>query len=103
MMGLKEELLIFACAILSGIVIVIGYNCIRLFRRIFKHNIVVINIEDFLFWIGSGIYLFVKIYYTSDGGIRWFFVLGVVFGMGLCAILTRFIKKWHKKLYIKKS
>lgn len=99
MLGIGEELGIFVHAILSGIIVLVSYTCIRVIRRIIKHNLAAITIEDFLFWIGTGLYLFVEIYYTSDGSIRWFFVLGVVFGMFFFSLLLTVAKKVYRKFY----
>lgn len=80
MPGLKEELMVFVMAVISGAIVRLAYRCIACFRNIIRHNLAAIGIEDLIFWIGSAIYIFVQIYHTSDGSIRWHFVLGVVLG-----------------------
>ncbi len=80
MLGIGDEMSIFLQAMLAGNVIVLVYMCIRTVRRLIKHSLFFISLEDFFFWIWAGIYLFQKIYNTSDGGIRWFFAIGVVLG-----------------------
>lgn len=103
MLGIGKEAGIFIHAGLSGLIVVMFYHCIQIIRRLIPHNWLAISIEDFLFWIGMSIYLFVQIYYTSDGSIRWFFVLGVVFGVISSLVLSSNIKKLHKKIYDKKA
>ena len=58
-----------------------------------------IEIEDFLYWIATAIYLFVQIYHTSNGSIRWYFVLGVVLGVAVSTFLWKRIEKMLKKIY----
>jgi len=93
MLGIGTEFGFFIHAALSGIIVTAVYACIRVIRRLIKHNLIVIAVEDFLFWAGTAVYLFVQMYQTSDGSIRWFFVLGVMFGMILSTIIGHLIKK----------
>ena len=97
MSGLESESVAFVQALLSGMIVYSGYFCIRKFRRVVAHKLFAIAIEDILFWIATSIYLFVQIYYTSDGSIRWHFVLGVVIGAGILFVIQRCIEKIHKK------
>lgn len=93
MLGIGTEFGFFIHAALSGIIVTVVYTCIRIFRRLIRHNLIVIAIEDFLFWLGTAIYLFIQMYHTSDGSIRWFFVLGVAAGMIFTTVLVHVIKK----------
>ena len=78
MSGIGEEANIFIQAVLSGFVVMGIYDMIRIFRRILPHNLTAVTLEDLFYWIGISLYLSVKIYLTSDGSIRWFFVTGLV-------------------------
>ena len=80
MPGIKAEGAAFLEAVLAGMILYCAYTCIRLFRRIVHHTLSAIAAEDFLFWTGTAVYLFVQIYHTSNGSIRWYFILGVVCG-----------------------
>ncbi len=101
MLGLEKEIGIFVHAVFSGISVYGAYTAIRMIRRLIKHNIWVVSAEDFLFWFATSFYLFIQIYDTSNGSVRWFFVLGVVAGMVLFALLNLLLRKTWKK--IKKS
>ena len=69
------------------------------FRRLIKHDLFFVSLEDFFFWVWAGLYLFVKIYDTSDGSIRWFFTIGVVVG-GVCSFFVlHFLSEMGKKLF----
>lgn len=93
MLGIEKEFLIFLTAIRSGMLVFGAYQVIRGFRRLVRHNLWAISVEDFFFWIGTSVYLFVKIYDTSDGSIRWFFVLGVIAGIFVLSFLCAKAKK----------
>lgn len=101
MLGIGKEAVIFFYAGLSGIVILFSYQILRLLRHLIRHHIVVINLEDFFYWIGVSAYLFRQMYKTTYGSIRWFFVLGVVCGITFANFILFLAKKTYRK--IKKS
>lgn len=101
-LGIEKELSVFLQAILAGNIIYLAYSVIRVVRRLWKHNLFFVSLEDLIFWIGTGIYLFIRIYQTSDGIIRWYFVIGVLLGgiithFIISAISKKYIAKWRKK------
>ncbi len=93
MLGIGTETVIFIYAGLTGIIIFLVYQILRLFRRLVRHHYIVTGIEDFFFWLGASAYIFRQMYYTTYGSIRWFFVLGIVFGCALAGILLSILKK----------
>lgn len=97
-LGIEKELSVFLQAVLAGNLVYLVYSAIRVFRRIIRHNLFFVSVEDFIFWIGAGLYLFIKIDETSNGNIRWYFVLGVIAG-GLIThyIIHKFMKKYIDK------
>ena len=101
MLGLEKEIGIFVHAVISGMSVYGSYTVIRIIRRVIRHNIWIVSAEDFLFWMGTSFYLFIQMYETSSGSIRWFFVLGVGVGMVVLASLNVLSGKMWKK--IKKS
>ena len=98
MPGIEEEMMIFLAAVFSGAIVRLTYRCISCFRQIVKHRRYAVEAEDLVFWTGAAIYLFVQIYHTSDGSIRWYFVLGVVIGTILMHFFVAFTKKIEQKL-----
>lgn len=100
MISVREELLIFIMAMIAGSVVRLSYRGISAFRKILRHKQWVINLEDLIFWIAAAIYMFVQIYHTSDGSIRWYFALGVVVGVAITSVLIGKIEKVLKKIYI---
>lgn len=97
MTGLKAEWMAFVQAVISGMIVYWGYFCIRKLRRVIPHNLMAISIEDGVFWLVTSIYLFVQIYHTSNGSVRWYFVLGVVVGDLLLWRIQRVFEKSAKK------
>lgn len=98
MLGIEKEISIFISACLLGNLACLVYSAIRVFRRIIRHSLFWISIEDLVFWVCTGIYLFVEMYRTCDGNIRWYFVFGVILGGGItCWIIQKFTKKYIDK------
>lgn len=100
---IRQEMMIFFMAVIAGAVVRNVYQCIGCFRRIVKHSPAAVGVEDVLYWIGVSFYIFVQIYHTSDGSIRWNFVLGIVFGVAFSSVLLRKMADLQKKIYIFKE
>ena len=103
MPGIREETMIFLMAIMSGLIVRLVYRCISCLRQIIRHNHFVTEMEDMVYWVGSAIYLFVQIYNTSDGVIRWYFVLGVAFGAVLMTVFIQRVEAGFQKIYNRKN
>lgn len=99
MPGIREEVMVFLVAVVSGAIVRLAYQCIRCFRRIVEHDLAAVSLEDMIFWLGSAVYMFVQIYHTSDGSIRWYFLLGVVLGVILMSVFLNGAGKLIKKIY----
>lgn len=108
------ELSFFASALLIGFCLAFFYDILRIFRRLLKHSLFFVSLEDFLFWIVVGVAGFSMIYKWNYGIIRWYAILGMVlsalFYYGVCShfvilfgtkffeILLKPIKKGLKKI-----
>lgn len=99
MPGIHEEMMVFLIAVVSGAIVRLVYQCIRCFRRIVVHDLAAVSVEDMIFWLGSAVYMFVQIYHTSDGSIRWYFVLGVALGVIFMTAFLRGVRKLSEKIY----
>ena len=95
--------MVFLSAVVSGAIVRLIYQCIRCFRRIVSHTLAAIGAEDLIFWLGSAVYMFVQIYHTSDGSIRWYFILGVALGVILMSVFLNKEEKLYKKIYGQKE
>ena len=96
--GIGHELAAFLQAALAGNILYWIYCAIRVWRRILKHTLFWVSVEDVFYWIWTGIYLFLCIYRTSNGDIRWYFILGVCGG----GLFTHNITNKISKKYIDK-
>lgn len=93
MIAIGREVLWFLQAFLTGTIVFWIYQLLQILRKIIKHRQTIVSLEDFFFWIGAGIYIFVQLHNTSNSGLRWHFVLGVVVG-GFLPVFAK--KKWKK-------
>lgn len=103
MQGIEKEVIIFGVAVLSGAGLRLLYRCLGCLREIIRHGTLAMGIEDLIYWIGSSLYLFVQIYQTSNGSIRWYFILGIVVGASLMTVFLGKLKKACEKIYTRKA
>ena len=97
MLNIKNELLVFFCACLTGVNVRAGYEILIFLRKMIIHNNPVKGIEDLFYWIFMSAYIFSQIYATTYGSIRWYFLLGLVFGVAVIQKLISSGEKIHKK------
>ena len=77
---------------LMGIAITAVYDVFLILRRLIKHSLLLISLEDLLFWIGCAIGVFMMLYEENNGILRWFAVLGAAIGMILYKVsISNFI------------
>lgn len=99
----NEEAGFFIQAVFTGMVLFAVYDVLRVFRRVFIHGILLVSVEDVIYWIFCAIYMFGIVLRENSGGIRCFFVAGVMFGAvvyyyGLSRYVVGFISKIVKKI-----
>ena len=77
---------------LLGIAVTAVYDVFLILRRLVKHSLLLISLEDLLFWIGCAIGVFMMLYEENNGILRWFAVLGAAIGMILYKVsISEFI------------
>lgn len=76
----KNEAIHFCVSVCVGVGLAVIYDIIRIIRRIIRHNIVVISIEDMLFWTIAGIVSFLICFFLDDGNVRWYSIFGEIVG-----------------------
>ena len=88
-----QEVTFFLHSILMGVIITFAYDWFLILRKLIKHGIFWISIEDFLFWIACGLGVFYMLYRENNGVLRWFIVLGAMVGMACykCFISKKFV------------
>ena len=80
-MGLIRELMFFGLAVLRGMLILVIYDGIRIFRRVLPHGVWRVALEDVLYWFLSALLIFQLIYRENDGALRGYALAAVAVGM----------------------
>ncbi len=94
-----KELDFFLRAMLLGAMIAMLYDTIRIFRRVFRHGVFWIAMEDFFFWFICCLKIFEMFIKENSGTLRWFAIAANVAGMLLyCKTLSRPYVKYISKL-----
>lgn len=75
------ELRFFIASIMWGGLILIIYDCLRIFRLLIKHNKFFIAVEDIVYWLVCSFLIFQMMYKQNNGIIRAFSILGMLIGM----------------------
>lgn len=96
-LGIGAEAEIFLYASLAGLSVLLAYRVLICVRKIIPHGDILTGLEDFFYWICVSVYLFIKMYETTFGEIRWFFVLGVLSG----AAAGKLFMKVPGKIFVK--
>jgi len=68
---------------LMGIFITALYDILRILRRIIPHNMMVVSLEDLVYWVACSLAIFVVLIRENNGILRWFAVAGAMAGMFL--------------------
>lgn len=76
----SSELWVFLWTICGGIILGFVFDIFRIKRRIIKTGIVLITIEDLLYWIFAALIFFFTIYLFNEGQIRGFTIIGCLLG-----------------------
>ncbi|MCH5266424.1 MAG: spore cortex biosynthesis protein YabQ [Lachnospiraceae bacterium] len=77
------QLWYFAASLLWGIVLMLFYDILEVFRRKIKHGRIGRLVEDWLFWAIAALFVFQMVFALNNGIIRSFFVVSFVAGMAL--------------------
>lgn len=92
---MTRELILFLWSILYGVIILFFYDWIRSLRMVIEHGKILITIEDFIFWIAVGIFLFHRLYCNNGGILRGYFFAGILLGMVFyTGTISRFVIKF---------
>ena len=76
-----NEVMFLLHALLLGVVITFVYDWFLVARRVIRHTVLLISLEDMLFWIACAISIFYMLYEENNGALRWFAVAGAALGM----------------------
>lgn len=76
-----NEVYFLSSSVVMGIFITFIYDFILISRRLVRHNLFFISVEDLFFWAACAIAVFYMLYEENNGILRWFAVFGAAFGM----------------------
>ena len=79
--GISRELQFFFLAVLRGVLILVLYDLLRIFRRIWPHGVWAVALEDILYWIVTALLVFQLLYRENDGAVWGYALLAVACGM----------------------
>lgn len=78
---MNHELVFFFQSVLWGAALLFFYDILRIGRRLFPRRVFLVSVEDLLYWIFAGIFLFGRIYQANEGRLRGYSIVAVVLGM----------------------
>lgn len=81
MILVSQQAITFLLTVFAGCVMTFIYDGIRIVRRIVPHRNIVINIEDFIYFVGCGVWFFVILFSDNYGEIRFFSIIGMFIGI----------------------
>lgn len=76
-----NQLYTFLIFILVGMVIGITYDIFRILRKSFRTIDFITYIQDFLFWIITGVILLYSIFTFNNGELRSYIFIGILLGL----------------------
>lgn len=101
-LALEVRLVVMSVAL--GGVLMVSYDCLRLFRFFIPHGRIWTGIEDFFYWIYAAIMTFLLLYFENSGIVRGYIIACVFFGMifydkivswNVFRLLKK-LRKWYK-------
>ncbi len=95
MTEIENEIVIFFVAVKTGIYLTLVYDILRIFRRVVKHNEIIVGIQDLIFWIVGGLFIFSMLFENTSGIIRTFVLVGMIMGAYLFnATIGKYLVKY---------
>lgn len=87
---IKLETELAVSSFLLGLILMISYDFLRLFRLLIPHGKWWMGLEDFGYWLYCAAMTFRLLFYQNDGVLRGYVIMCVFFGMYLYdAIVSR--------------
>ena len=76
-----REMELMVHSFLLGVILMISYDLIRLFRLLIPHGTLSVGIEDFLYWLYCTAMVFRLLFAGTDGVVRGYVILSVFAAM----------------------
>lgn len=102
------ELSCIAAALTVGMVLMIVYDVLRLFRLFVRHAPFWTGLEDFIYWLGAGLSVFFLLRSKNAGEMRVYMIASVLIGMVFydktaSRLLFTLLKKLRKYFKMKRN
>ena len=98
---IRQEAAFFMGSLLTGAVLIWCYLILAAFRKVVRHGMLAVNIEDFLYWCVAALIIFTSAFRENSGEIRWYSVAAILLGAwmqwGVLFFLRRICIKLLKK------
>lgn len=78
---IADEAYFFLASLLTGVLILFGYDILRGLRRGVPHSGGMISVEDFLYWSAAGAAVFFTAYQRNSGSVRGYAIAAILLGM----------------------
>lgn len=79
--SIVDEIMFLLDSFFLGAVITCVYDGFLILRRLIRHSMLLVSLEDLIFWIACAISVFYVLYEENNGILRWFAVVGAALGM----------------------
>lgn len=79
--NIVNEITFLLHSFLMGIAITFVYDVFLILRRLIRHGLFLISLEDMVFWIACAVGVFYMLYEENNGILRWVAVFGATLGM----------------------
>ena len=79
--SIVDEIMFLLDSFFLGAVITCVYDSFLILRRLIRHNMLLISLEDLVFWIACAVSVYYVLYEENNGILRWFAVVGACVGM----------------------
>ncbi len=80
---IRQQLIYVTASFAAGMAVMLLYDMLLIMRLIIRRPGVLTAVEDVLFWIGSGVFVFYVFYRCSEGVVRVYAIAALFFGMWL--------------------
>lgn len=82
-----DQVYIFLCAVLCGAIVALFYDILRIKRRAIRTNVIIVGLEDILYWFLAALFLFITVYKSNSGEMRGYIFIGNIIGVILYELL----------------
>ncbi|MCD7882782.1 MAG: spore cortex biosynthesis protein YabQ [Lachnospiraceae bacterium] len=77
---IRQETAVFFIFIFHGALLTLLYDVLRALRRSFRHHLLVLSAEDFLYWLLAGFLTFWLSFRETSGALRGYAAVGIFLG-----------------------